>query len=78
MAPVDWIQHGLSAVELYSAQCRKTSLSHDKLLLAAAGKAVRALWEISVLRKENPENMKWRSICGKDGTLTEAVKTRFI
>ncbi|KAI3455882.1 hypothetical protein Pfo_012545 [Paulownia fortunei] len=76
VAPVDWLQHGQSAVELYSAQCHKTSLSHDKLLLAAAGKAVRALWEISVLKKENPENLRWKSVCGKDGMLTQAIKTR--
>lgn len=74
VAPVDWLQHGQSAVELYSTQCRKTSLSHDKLLLTAARKAVRALWEISVLKKETSENLKWKSVCGKDGMLTQAVK----
>lgn len=76
VAPVDWLQHGQNAVELYSAQHRKTSLSHDKLLFAAAREAVRALWEISVLKKENPENLRWRSVCGKDGMLTKAIKTR--
>ncbi|KAL2484174.1 Lysine-specific demethylase JMJ18 [Forsythia ovata] len=76
VAPVDWLQHGQNAVELYSAQHRKTSISHDKLLFAAAREAVRALWEISVLKKENPENLRWRSVCGKDGMLTKAIKTR--
>ncbi|GER36810.1 transcription factor jumonji (jmj) family protein [Striga asiatica] len=45
VAPVDWLQHGQSAVELYSSQRRKTSISHDKLLLAAARKAIRAIWQ---------------------------------
>ncbi|CAI9755214.1 unnamed protein product [Fraxinus pennsylvanica] len=76
VAPVDWLQHGQNAVELYSAQHRKTSLSHDKLLFSAAQEAVRSLLDISVLKRENPENLRWRSVCGKDGMLTKAVKTR--
>ncbi|XP_042488373.1 lysine-specific demethylase JMJ18-like isoform X2 [Macadamia integrifolia] len=76
VAPVDWLPHGQSAVELYSGQCRKTSVSHDKLLLGAAGEAVRALWELLVLRKESMENLRWKSVCGKDGVLTKAIKTR--
>ncbi|KAL9147620.1 hypothetical protein ABFS82_13G184800 [Erythranthe guttata] len=76
VAPVDWLQHGQSAVELYSMQCHKTSISHDKLLFAAADVAVRSLWEISVLKKENQDNLRWKSVCGKDGKLTQAIKTR--
>ncbi|KAF8408758.1 hypothetical protein HHK36_004826 [Tetracentron sinense] len=76
VAPIDWLPHGQSAVELYSEQCRKTSISHDKLLLGAAREAVRALWEILLLRKENPGNLSWKSVCGKDGVLTKAIKTR--
>ncbi|KAL0442379.1 UNVERIFIED_CONTAM: Lysine-specific demethylase [Sesamum latifolium] len=75
VAPIDWLQHGQSAIELYSAQHHKT-ISHDKLLLAAAGRAVQALWDIAVLKKENSENLRWKSVCGKDGILTEAIKTR--
>ncbi|XP_075497635.1 lysine-specific demethylase JMJ18-like isoform X1 [Primulina tabacum] len=76
VAPVDWLQHGLNAVELYSKQCRKTSLSHDKLMVAAAQKAIQALWEISILKQENPENLRWKNVCGKDGKLTEAIRRR--
>ncbi|KAJ9168425.1 hypothetical protein P3X46_019950 [Hevea brasiliensis] len=76
VAPVDWLAHGQHAVELYSKQHRKTSISHDKLLLGSAQKAVQALWELLVLGKETPENLRWRSVCGKDGLLTQAVKTR--
>ncbi|XP_042487225.1 lysine-specific demethylase JMJ18-like isoform X2 [Macadamia integrifolia] len=76
VAPVDWLPHGQSAVELYSEQCRKTSISHDKLLLGAAREAVRALWELLVLRKESTENLSWKSVCGKDGVLTKSIKTR--
>lgn len=76
VAPVDWLAHGQSAVELYSEQCRKTSLSHDKLLFGSARSAVRSLWELSVSGKENSGSMNWKCVCGKDGTLTKAVKMR--
>ena len=36
LALVDWLPHGQSAVELFREQFRKTSISHDKLLLGAA------------------------------------------
>ncbi|KAJ0017571.1 hypothetical protein Pint_11402 [Pistacia integerrima] len=76
VAPVDWLAHGQQAVELYSEQYRKTSLSHDKLLFGAARASVQALWELSVLQKEIPGNLRWKSFCGKDGMLTKAIKTR--
>ncbi|CAA0823782.1 Lysine-specific demethylase JMJ18 [Striga hermonthica] len=76
VAPVDWLQHGQSAVELYSSQRRKTSISHDKLLLATARKAIRAIWQVSVLKKETRENLTWKSFCGKNGMLTQAIRTR--
>ncbi|KAK7304064.1 hypothetical protein RJT34_15075 [Clitoria ternatea] len=75
VAPVDWLMHGQNAVELYSFQCRKTSLSHDKLLFGSALEAVRALSE-PPLGKDALKNLKWSSVCGKDGDLTKAVKTR--
>lgn len=74
VAPVDWLAHGQSAVELYSEQCRKTSISHDKLLMGSAREAVMALWDLSVLGKENKRNLSWKNVCGKDGMLTNAVK----
>ncbi|KAL6991825.1 hypothetical protein U1Q18_009936 [Sarracenia purpurea var. burkii] len=76
VAPVDWLEHGQSAVELYSQQRRKTSLSHDKLLFASAREAIRLLWELSVFKEETPRNLIWKSVCGKDGILTKAVKIR--
>ncbi|XP_050368542.1 lysine-specific demethylase JMJ14-like [Argentina anserina] len=75
VAPVDWLQHGQTAVELYSKQCRKTSLSHDKLLLQSALEAVQVLGEIS-LGKKLTSNQNWQKVCGKDGVLTKAVKRR--
>ncbi|CAI0546111.1 unnamed protein product, partial [Linum tenue] len=75
-APVDWLVHGQNAVELYSEQCRKTSISHDKLLFGAAMDAVQGLLELESLDKESPGNFRWRSVCGKDGLLTRAVKAR--
>lgn len=76
VAPVDWLLHGQNAVELYSKQCRKTSLSHDKLLLGSAQEAIQALAEVVLEGKETPKNLKWKSVCGKDSVLTNAVKTR--
>ncbi|PKI37517.1 lysine-specific demethylase JMJ18-like [Punica granatum] len=76
VAPVDWLEHGQNAVELYSKQCRKTSISHDKLLFISARRAVRALWEVLVLGKETLENLRWKAACGKEGVLTQAVKMR--
>ncbi|KAI4299978.1 hypothetical protein L6164_033398 [Bauhinia variegata] len=76
VAPVDWLVHGQNAVDLYSKQCRKTSLSHDKLLFGSALETVRSLGEIVLLGKETAKNLKWKSVCGKDGVLTKAVKTR--
>ncbi|XP_062012499.1 lysine-specific demethylase JMJ14-like [Rosa rugosa] len=75
VAPVDWLQHGQTAVELYSKQCRKTSLSHDKLLLGSALEAVQVLGEIS-LGTKFITNRSWQRVCGKDGVLTKAVKRR--
>lgn len=74
VAPVDWLMHGQNAVELYSLQHRKTSLSHDKLLFGSALEAVRALAELALHEKETQKNLIWRSFCGKDGVLTKAFK----
>nr|URM60705.1 LSD family protein [Gymnema sylvestre] len=76
VAPVDWLPHGQNAIELYRDQSRKTSISHDKLLLGAAREAVKALWELSLLRKNTSNNLRWRDVCGKDGILSKALKAR--
>ncbi|XP_022142392.1 lysine-specific demethylase JMJ18-like isoform X2 [Momordica charantia] len=76
VAPVDWLIHGQNAVELYSEQRHRTSLSHDKLLFGSAQEAAKALWELLVLEKKTPSNLRWRSVCGRDGDLTKVVKTR--
>lgn len=77
VAPVDWLAHGQLAVELYSKQHRKTSISHDKLLLGSAQKAVQALWEQLVIGQKTTANLRWKKVCGKDGLLTQAVKVVF-
>ncbi|PIA36397.1 hypothetical protein AQUCO_03400348v1 [Aquilegia coerulea] len=76
VAPLDWLPHGQNAIELYREQGRKTSVSHDKMLLGAAREAVRAQWELSLLRKNTLENLRWKEVCGKDGILAKALKTR--
>ncbi|GFQ01966.1 putative lysine-specific demethylase jmj16 [Phtheirospermum japonicum] len=76
VAPVDWLPHGQNAVELYCQQGRQTSVSHDKLLLGAAREAVKANWEYNLLRKYNSSNLRWKEVCGPDGVLSKALKTR--
>ncbi|XP_050381077.1 putative lysine-specific demethylase JMJ16 [Argentina anserina] len=76
VAPVDWLPHGQVAIELYQEQGRKTSISHDKLLLGAAREAVRAHWELNLLKKNTFDNLKWKNFCGKDGILAKVLKAR--
>ncbi|XP_043719015.1 lysine-specific demethylase JMJ18-like isoform X2 [Telopea speciosissima] len=76
VAPIDWLPHGQDAAELYREQGRKTSISHDKLLLGAANEAVRAQWELSLLRMNTLDNLRWKDVCGKDGILAKVLKTR--
>ncbi|XP_021810978.1 putative lysine-specific demethylase JMJ16 [Prunus avium] len=76
VAPVDWLPHGQIAIELYQEQGRKTSISHDKLLLGAAREAVRAHWELNLLKKNSSDNLRWKDFCGKDGILAKALKAR--
>ncbi|OMO72095.1 hypothetical protein CCACVL1_17954 [Corchorus capsularis] len=76
VAPVDWLPHGQIAIELYRDQGRKTSISHDKLLLGAAREAVRAQWELNLLKKYTSDNLRWKDVCGKDGVLATTLKTR--
>ncbi|CAH1429675.1 unnamed protein product [Lactuca virosa] len=76
VAPVDWLPHGHNAIELYREQARKTSISHDKLLLGAARDAVKAHWELNLLRKNTPDNLRWKVVCGKDGILSQTLKAR--
>ncbi|PQM36271.1 putative lysine-specific demethylase JMJ16 isoform X1 [Prunus yedoensis var. nudiflora] len=65
----------LEAVELYCEQGRKTSISHDKLLLGAAREAVRAQWD-SLFRKNTSDNFLCKDDYGKDGILTHVFKSR--
>lgn len=73
-APIDWLPHGQNAVELYQEQEIITSISHDKLLISAAREAVRAQWELSLLKKNTSDNLRWKDACGEDGILAKALK----
>ena len=77
VAPVDWLPHGQTAIELYRKQGRRTSISHDKLLLGAAREAVRAHWELNLLKRNELNNLRWKDMCGKDGILAKAFKVIF-
>eukprot|EP00258_Populus_trichocarpa_P016668 XP_006375851.2 putative lysine-specific demethylase JMJ16 isoform X3 [Populus trichocarpa] len=76
VAPVDWLPHGQTAIELYCEQRRRTSISHDKLLLGAAREAVRAHWELNLLKRNTLDNLRWKDVCGKNGILAKAFKER--
>ncbi|CAA0374672.1 unnamed protein product [Arabidopsis thaliana] len=73
VAPVDWLAHGQNAVEIYSQETRKTSLSHDKILLGAAFEAVKSL---SAHGEDNTKRFSWKRFCGKDGIITKAIEAR--
>ncbi|KAK8289128.1 hypothetical protein V6Z12_D07G170600 [Gossypium hirsutum] len=66
----------LNAVALYQSQGRKTSISFDKLLIGAAREAVKAQWELILLKKNTIDNLRWKGYCGKNGILTETLKSR--
>lgn len=74
VAPVDWLPHGQCAVELYREQRRKTSVSHDKLLLKTAKEAVRQLWMNLCNCKSDQGEYRWLDTCGKNGMLTSSIK----
>ncbi|KAF8116176.1 hypothetical protein N665_0020s0035 [Sinapis alba] len=76
VAPVDWLPHGQIAIELYCQQGRKTSISHDKLLLGAAREVVKADWELNLLKKNTIDNLRWKQFSGKDGILAKTLKAR--
>lgn len=76
VAPLDWLPHGQNAVELYREQRRKTTISHDKLLLGAAREAVKANWELNLLRKNTIDNLRWKDVCGRDGILAKSLRAR--
>ncbi|OMP03056.1 hypothetical protein CCACVL1_02583 [Corchorus capsularis] len=73
-APLDWLPHGLNAVALYQAQGQKTSISFDKLLIEAAREAVRAQWELSLIKKKTNDNLRWKAACGKNGIFVKTLK----
>ncbi|KAF6163245.1 hypothetical protein GIB67_025109 [Kingdonia uniflora] len=72
VAPLDWLPYGKNGIR---EQARKTTISHDKLLLGAARKAVKAQWEIYLLRKDTLDNIRWKGVCGKDDILTNELKS---
>lgn len=73
-APLDWLPHGQNAVELYRVLGKKTSISHDKLLLQAAFEALKAQWDLTLCGKKTLDNQRWKDACGKEGILTKALK----
>ncbi|GAB4830538.1 hypothetical protein Ancab_020302 [Ancistrocladus abbreviatus] len=75
-APLDWLPHGQNVVELYREKGRKTSLSHDKLLLRAANEAVKAQFEFLVKGKRKLKNLTWKEACVKDGILVKSLVLR--
>eukprot|EP00252_Welwitschia_mirabilis_P018476 TRINITY_DN4105_c0_g1_i1.p1 TRINITY_DN4105_c0_g1~~TRINITY_DN4105_c0_g1_i1.p1 ORF type:complete len:1382 (-),score=296.77 TRINITY_DN4105_c0_g1_i1:53-4198(-) len=78
VAPLDWLPYGQNAVELYREQCRKTSVSHDKLLLVASKETVKAMWETSMLKNWNCTNSGWHNFPGEESIaiLSKSLRTR--
>lgn len=76
VAPIDWLPQGQNAVEIYSQQFRKVTISHDKLLLEAAKEAVRAQWKIEFLGQNAVEDFVWKDACSPDGIFAKSLKNR--
>ncbi|KAL8143399.1 hypothetical protein V2J09_016431 [Rumex salicifolius] len=77
VAPLDWFPHGQKAIDLYREQRRKTTISHDKLLVGAAIEPVKAKWELNFLKKHTANNLKWKNVCG-DGILAKSLKIAMV
>ncbi|XP_048493554.1 putative lysine-specific demethylase JMJ16 isoform X2 [Beta vulgaris subsp. vulgaris] len=75
-APLNWLPHGQIAIELYRESRRKTSISHDKVLLRAADEAVKAQWESLLRGKKTPKVLTWKEASGKDGVLAKTLRAR--
>ncbi|XP_010553419.1 PREDICTED: probable inactive lysine-specific demethylase JMJ19 isoform X2 [Tarenaya hassleriana] len=77
LAPLDWLPHGYAAVLINQEKWKKSLISYDKLLLAAARAAVRCQSESLLFRKNTSDsNMKWKDACGRDGILHRILKAR--
>lgn len=72
--PLNWLPHGQIAIELYRESRRKTSISHDKVLLRAADEAVKAQWESLLRGKKTPKVLTWKEASGKDGVLAKTLR----
>ncbi|CAH2058772.1 unnamed protein product [Thlaspi arvense] len=75
-ALVDWLPHGDIAVQQNQEKCRRSLISYDKLLLAAAREAVKCLKEYSLSKKKTADSMRWVNSCGKEGMFSNIVKSR--
>ena len=73
-APLEWLLHGQSVVELYCEERRKTLISYDKLLLGAAREAVRAQWEIDLCMKSTPDKLTCKDAYQRNGILAKALR----
>lgn len=74
VAPVDWLPHGQNAVELYRERGWRILISHDKLLLRAVNKVVRAWWSILFSGENLPEDFRWKNIDLYNDILPKALK----
>ncbi|CAI9107618.1 OLC1v1007013C2 [Oldenlandia corymbosa var. corymbosa] len=75
-APFDWLPYGQNVIDIYSEQRRRTSISYDKILLGAAAEAVKAQWQLILLKAKLLDEVPWTTVSGKDGILTKALKAR--
>ncbi|XP_071718107.1 putative lysine-specific demethylase JMJ16 [Rutidosis leptorrhynchoides] len=67
LTPFDWLPYGNQSVEIYSELHRKTLISYDKLLIEGCRDTVLKL------KRDSEE---WKVICGTDGWLSRALKSR--
>ncbi|KAG9155590.1 hypothetical protein Leryth_021197 [Lithospermum erythrorhizon] len=68
---VPWLYIGMC----FSSFCW-TLLARTSDVLGAARDAVKAQWELNLLRKNSADNLRWRDVCGTNGLLSKSLKAR--
>ncbi|MCO5584328.1 hypothetical protein L7F22_038252 [Adiantum nelumboides] len=76
LAPIDWLPAGQNAVQLYRQQKRKSTVSHDKLLLGAVRKYLSILWHHLSSHPADANSIAWQESFAQDNVLSTVFKER--
>ncbi|KAI5054909.1 hypothetical protein GOP47_0030054 [Adiantum capillus-veneris] len=76
VAPIDWLPAGQNAVELYSQQKRKSTVSHDKLLLGTVNKYLSVLSHQLSRLPADASSIAWQELFAQHNVLSMVFKER--